>query len=572
MKTMNRIFALVLAIMMVLSLGVTAMADSTTPHTINMTYVNGNHTYDAYQVFAGRLEDGKLHDIVWGAGVNGEGILDALRTDATLSADFNAKNSDESYKITTASQVAQILENYENDSVKLEAFSRVVAANLTSTKAGTSTVTSTGTEENPEYTYSIDVTGDGYYFIHDAKKIPEDDAATKYILQVLGDVDIAVKAEAPVIEKNIVEGEDRVKENEGFIGDTVNYELVSAVPEMDGYNHYFFVMDDTLSKGLTFNNDVVVKIDGVRLIEGTDYEVQVVPTDAGETNIKIVLKNFIHRANQAGAPIVATYSATINEDAVIGEIGNPNKVHLIYSNNPNVDMGGEPDVPGPEHDDVTGITPDSIVKTYLTGIKLNKVDEIGNALTGAKFQISGVSEKIVIINSEIFEVNPKGTFFRLKDGTYTETAPNDLTRDKYESTTVKYAKVEVVTKDTVKTNIVAEGWVDENGELSFTGLGEGKFTITEIVAPDGYNKLLEPIEIETKFNEGTTPKLTITKDGEPMTYVDNIFEFDVVNKTGATLSSTGGVGTTMLYIIGGIMVVAAIVLLVTKKRVDVEAK
>ena len=80
------------------------------------------------------------------------------------------------------------------------------------------------------------------------------------------------------------------------------------------------------------------------------------------------------------------------------------------------------------------------------------------------------------------------------------------------------------------------------------------------------------MEIETKFNEGTTPKWTITKDGEPMTYVDNIFEFDVVNKTGATLPSTGGVGTTMLYIIGGIMVVAAIVLLVTKKRVDAEAK
>jgi fimbrial isopeptide formation D2 family protein/LPXTG-motif cell wall-anchored protein len=354
------------------------------------------------------------------------------------------------------------------------------------------------------------------------------------------------------------------------VGDKIDYVLTSKVPTMDGYNKYFFIINDTMSEGLTFNNDVVVKIGSKTLVEGTDYTVEITNNADGTTSFQIIFKNFIQYKAVAGTAIEVTYSATLNEKAKIGEEGNPNTANLTFSNNPNVDGKGDdenPDKPGPKEDDVIGETPDDTVITYTSGIKLKKVDAEGKSLTGAKFKIEGVAEKVVIINENIFTKSENGTYYRLTDGTYTEEEPNDLTKKNYESTSVKYELITVVNKTTEKTNIVTEAWVDENGIITFEGLGEGTFTITEMEAPEGYNKLTNPITIVISFNKNGTPKWTATQNGNPMELEGNLFAFEVVNKAGATLPTTGGMGTTLFYVVGAVLVMAAVVLLITKKRV-----
>ena len=557
MKKTSKLFALLLAVIMVLTMVAPAFAANSNPHTITLTFENPGHTYAAYQIFAGDLEGNKLTNIEWGNGVNGEAVLAALKASELLGADFASAES--------AEQVAQVLTNYENDSAKIEAFGRIVADNLNK-KAGTSTET----EDNGIYKYAINVEGDGYYIVMDAGEIGNGDAATKYILQVLGDVSLTAKADIPTLEKKINENGEKVDLNEVFVGDKIEYVLSSKVPAMDGYNKYFFVINDTMSEGLTFNNDVVVKIGSNTLVNGTDYTVEVTENADGTTSFQIIFKNFIQYKAVAGTAIEVTYSATLNEKAKIGEEGNPNTANLTYSNNPNEDGVGtpeNPDKPGPDDDDVIGETPDDEVITYTSGIKLVKVDSNGEILTGAKFKIEGVSEKVVIISKQIFVESENGTFYRLTDGTYTEEVANDETKHKYESTSVKYEKVTEVTKETVKTDIVTEAWVDENGVITFEGLGEGTFTITEMEAPEGYNKLTQPITIVINFNENGTPKWTATQNGTPMELDGNIFIFNVVNKAGATLPTTGGMGTTIFYIAGAVLVLAAMILLITKKRV-----
>ena len=557
MKNTSKLFAMLLAVIMVLTMVAPAFAANDTPHTITLQFEKSGHTYDAYQIFAGDLENGKLTNIVWGSGVHGDAVLAALQASELLGADFAG--------VETAEQVAHVLTNYENDSAKIEAFGRIVAANLNE-KAGTSTET----EGADGYNYAINVKGDGYYIVMDAGTIGNTDAATKYILQVLGDMTITAKADIPTLEKDILEDGNKVDLNEVFVGDKIDYVLTSKVPTMDGYNKYFFIINDTMSEGLTFNNDVVVKIGSKTLVEGTDYTVEITNNADGTTSFEIIFKNFIQYKAVAGTAIEVTYSATLNEKAKIGEEGNPNTANLTFSNNPNEDGVGTPetpDKPGPDDDDVIGETPDDTVITYTSGIKLKKVDAEGKSLTGAKFKIEGVSEKVVIINENIFTESENGTYYRLTDGTYTEEEPNDLTKKDYESTSVKYELITVVNKTTEKTNIVTEAWVDENGIITFEGLGEGTFTITEMEAPEGYNKLTNPITIVISFNKNGTPKWTATQNGNPMELEGNLFAFEVVNKAGATLPTTGGMGTTLFYVVGAVLVMAAVVLLITKKRV-----
>ncbi len=561
MKNISKLFALLLAVVMVVAMAAPVFAEDSTTRTITLTYDKSGHTYEAYQIFSGDLSDGKLIHIQWGSGVNGDAIIEDLKADETLGADFAGE-------ITTAEQVANILTKYDNDSAKIEAFGRVVAANLIAAKA----VASTMTGDQAPYTYTITVPGDGYYLVKDAGTIASDDAATKYVLQVLGNVSISAKADAPTLEKKILEDDKKVDLNEVFVGDKIDYVLTSKVPAMDGYKTYFFVIHDTMSAGLTFNGDVAVKIGGTALTEGTDFTVEF---DESTNSFQIIFKNFIQYKSVAGSAIVVTYSATLNENAVIGEAGNPNVAHLVYSNNPNEDAEGtpgNPDKPGPDDGDVTGMTPKDEVITYTSGIKLMKVDTEGAALTGAKFKIEGYSEKAVIISKQIFEVAEDGTFYRLTDGTYTETAPTTETLKNYESDSVMYKQITVVTKDTVKTNIVTEAWVDENGIITFEGLGAGEFTITELVAPEGYNKLTQPITVKINFDGEGTPKWTATYNGVKMEQgEDNLFSFQVENKAGATLPSTGGIGTTVFYVLGAILVLGAVVLLITKKRMSNEA-
>ena len=568
MKTVKRALALVLALTLLLAMSATVFAaDDTYTITISGDNVVEGHTYEAYQIFKGDLaeKDGKtiLSNIEWGSGVNGDALLRALKADATFDNGFNG--------CTTAAQVADVLATYGSDAGKTQQFAKLAGANLNATVAGTSSWNESGKN------YSISSLAPGYYLVKDKDdSAPSSDAYTRYILQVVHNVTVNAKTDVPTVDKNIKEGDTSVKANDASIGDVINYEVKSAVPDMTGYTKYFFVMNDTLSKGLTYNDDMVIKVGNTTLTKDTGYTVTAVKNANGTTSIEIVFKNFVGYKDQVGADVIVTYSATLNQDASLDPVaGNPNKVQLTYSNNPNVDGKGDPQNPDkPGEGAPTGKTPESETKTYVTGIKLTKVDgaDHNKMLTGAKFKIEGNGVKVVLVNKEVYEETSDGTYYMLKTGTYTETAPIDETASSYDSTTTKYKKVTAVTKDTVNTKVNATGYVDEKGVLTFEGLGEGTYTIKEIVAPNGYNLLKAPITVEIKAN-ATFDKCewTVTADDKPVTADNNLYAFLIENKSGAELPSTGGIGTTVFYVLGGLLVVCAGVLLITKRRMNKNA-
>lgn len=566
MKT-RKLFALVLTAMMLLALTLPAFADEAYSITIKNTAAG--HTYEAYQIFQGDLSEqsGKkvLSNVDWGSGVNGDNLLAALKADTTLKDDFA--------KCESAADVAKVLEGYANDAEKTQAFAKLAGANLTATVAGTSGAQADGK-------YVISNLSAGYYLVKDKDgvSITGHDAYTRYILQVVGNVEVTAKVDVPTIDKKIVEGEgentSEVVANTANIGDKIPYVVTSKVPDMTGYEKYFFVVNDTMSKGLTFNNNVEIFIDGVKL-DSTKYTVSYSTDSNGVTSIEIVFVDFTQHQSNAGKAIKITYSATLNEKADLTQAGNKNEVYLTYSNNPNVDAKGDSENPEkPGSGDATGETPKSVTKTYSIGIKLTKVDgdETSKKLTGAKFQIAGTGMKVVLVNKTMYKASAEGTYYMLKDGTYTDVAPTEETASKYDSDQ-KYVKVEVVDKETVAAEINATGYVNSEGILVFEGLDAGTYTITELVAPIGYNLLKTPIEVVITGNptiDGCTWGATV--DGENATITNNLIEFEVENKSGSTLPSTGGMGTTLFYVLGALLAVGAGVLLATRKKMSAESR
>lgn len=540
------LLALLLALVMVFTMASTVMAADT--YSITVNNASTGHVYEAYQVFAGKLfikDTGEkvLSDIVWGNGVD-------------QTKEVGGKNVAAAFDNKSAEEIAATLKT----SADAAAFAKKIAPYLINPSLS-------GAQADGKYVISN--LSAGYYLVKDKDNTlnTKDDFYTAYIMQVVADVNADPKGDKPSVDKKIKDGDETVTSNTASIGDKIEYVVSSKVPDMSNYEKYYFILNDTMSKGLTFNNDVNITI-GDKTLGADDYTVTfVVDKDNKTTAIKIVFKDFIRYKDKKGADIKVTYSATLNQDADITSTGNINEVRLVYSNNPNITPKGD-DEPG-ENDNVTGETPKSEVKTYTTGLKLTKIDgKTKETLTGAQFEIKGDGVKVVLINKEVYKASENGTFYMLKDGTYTETASTDATADQYDSTTTKYEKVTVVDKTTVPTEINAKGYVDANGVLTFEGLGEGTYTITELVAPNGYNLLKDPITITITANATLNGCTWTVKNGETglTAGTDHLFAFNVVNNAGTELPSTGGIGTTVFYVLGSVLVLGAVVLLVTKRR------
>ena len=545
MKHIKRTMALLLAVVLVLALSVGAFAAEnysiTVTNTNTSVSINGN-TYRAYKIF-----------------------------DATYSGDHVAYTVSKEFEgFTYEGKSGDDLIAYLGDStnsVDFDAFAKAALAH-----AVANSIPAAGSVEATAETATIELSAPGYYLVAGTATAPDKQTVTAACSLTTAKPTATVnpKVDAPSIGKKIVEDNGDVDANTANIGDSVNYKITSKVPSMQGYTKYYFVIEDTLSKGLTFNDDLAITIGGTKLTTGTDYTLTTAKNTDGTTSLEIVFKNFIQYKAQTGVAITVTYSATLNQDATLDPAaGNPNKVKLIYSNNPN-ETGTGTDKPG--EGDPVGETPESETKTYVTGVKLTKVDskDSGKALTGAKFQIKSTGMKVVLVNKEIFKASNSGTYYMLKDGTYTTEAPSEATKDKYDSTTQKYEKVTVIDKTTIPTEINATGYVDANGVLTFEGLGEGEYEITELIAPQGYNLLKDSITLVIT----ATPTLngctwTVTENGTALIAdSEYLYAFNVENNSGTELPSTGGIGTTIFYIVGSLLAVGAVILLVTKKRMD----
>ena len=592
----KKVASIALAGAMAMSMmAVPAFADGTGTTTTTTTTSTGTkvdvtaHTYEAYQIFTGTQAGAgqPLCDVKWGTGVDNTGLLDALKDNPISGLNFSACASAEN----TAQAVADVLATGNNGQQASEAQAREFAKIAYDHKTTTSialgkepTNDITRTTNGNTVTYSGKGITTGYYLIEDTTTLTEntDTDGSKYtndaynltVLKVADTITITSKNEYPTIEKKILDPDEK-DVNEASMGEDVQYELKSTVPDTKAYTEgYYFYMSDMQSKGLTLDeNSFVVTVGDKTLTKDTDYTVTVEHrTDPADTIDYITTDADWPTAQNytAGQAITVTYTAELNENAAIYPASNPNKVNLHYSNNPNVKYDGRTE--GQKPTEPTGETPWDEVKTYTTGVKLQKTDSTGkftDALKDAEFTLTTTDGmKYAVVTTNAFTEDANGTYYKLTDGTYTTTAPTDATTSNYASTTTKYknATTTNVTNDGKTTTTVTAKVDPVSGQIVFEGLGAGKYTLTETKTPAGYNTAA-PVEFTISFtNDAANP--TFTSDNSAVTFngTTGLFGTTIVNNLGNTLPSTGGVGTRMFYVFGGCLVAAAAVLLALKKR------
>lgn len=370
---------------------------------------------------------------------------------------------------------------------------------------------------------SVEVVG-GYYLIKDKDgSLSGSEPYTTYLVSVVGHVTINPKSSAvPEFNKKLKDTNDSTGEVSRWqdsadydIGDYIPFRLQGTVPaDYDSYSTYYYAFHDKEEAGLTFDPssvEVFVGDEETGTKITTGYTVDTNPADGCTFEIVFDdLKNI--PSVTAKSIITVTYESTLNGNAVLGAQGNVNTAKLEYSNNP--------------RGNGTGTTPWDNVIVFTYKVVVNKVDQDNNPLVGAQFTLTK----------------------KTKNGT-----------------------------DVVKTMTI------DSSETQFTlsGLDDGEYTLTETVTPAHYNTI-SPITFtvnadhtitwETERREDILTSLSGDKKVGEITFsVDKTagtLTTNVINNIGTTLPGTGGIGTTIFYVVGGGLMVAAAILLITKKRME----
>ncbi len=528
MKKIKKFLSFALAFMLAMTMSTAAYAADLTIHS-----KTDGHTFEAYQVFAGTNSSKGLVDIEWGAGVNGPALLEEFKT-------FESADGTTPFqKCVTAYDVAKVLENIADKSADADAVAELIEKHL-SVKTG-----ETKAVEGTEYEYKFEDLADGYYFVKDAGLDAGIHAAyTKFILWVTGDgATVEAKTDIPSLDKEIMHNESGEWEKAGDnqIGDAAEFRITTTVPyAAEDYELYDYVIYDTMSEGLTSgiygDADVVMKVNDDTVLDDDYYDVE----KEGENGFKITVKIKEALADgviKEGDTLVSYYTGTLNWKAAAAQ-PETNKAHLEYSNNP-YDEGSK------------GRTPEVTVYDWTFDMSAKKIDgDTGEQLDNAKFVLSRAASLSPELNEE--GTAPKDTadliaFVKVSDENYRVATPEEI-----ESGNVTY--------------------IIEIGTAAITGLDDSAdYYLHEVKAPEGYNKLEEPVKLKLTAEYDTPDRL---KEGFPKVSVDgaelsSVLRADIVNHSGAKLPSTGGIGTAIFYAAGGILVAAA-VLLAGRKRTKAE--
>ena len=339
----------------------------------------------------------------------------------------------------------------------------------------------------------------GYYLVQ------SDLGALCSLDTTMPNVTIKEKNSESTVEKQVQEDStgDYGDHNDADIGQTVNFRTTINVVDGDPKN---YVLHDTMSAGLTFDPaSVAVTIGERTLAKNTDYTLVTSGLTDGCT-FEVQFKDGVLKPNDV---VEVAYSAEVNEYAVIGGTGNDNKTHLTYSDTPKS-------------------TGERLTKTYVWQFdvfKYAKKDKEEIPLAGAQFVLYKT-------------VNDKKFYAQVANGKIT-----GWTDDKEKATVFE---------------------TPDDGKFVIAGLDADTYYLEEIKAPDGYNRLKEPVNVVITANIASdkTGKATITYNETATGTVR------IENQTGVELPSTGGIGTTVFYVIGGLLMGVAVVLLVTRKKMS----
>lgn len=342
-----------------------------------------------------------------------------------------------------------------------------------------------------------------------------------------------IKGDLPTVDKKVQVDGTGTGATDAKIGDTLTFTLTSTIPDMSAYDTYTFNFKDTLSKGLTFERVTSVTVDGVAapLTVGTDYTVTA-PT-APDNTLTVAMNDFKNKQQaNAGKKITVTYTATLNENAVVGGAGNTNSAKIQYSNDPSTNGTGES-----EPSKVRVFTYGFTVDKY-TG---DKYDNAATRLAGAEFTLA------------------------LKNGTAISFVQVDAGS---ETANAEY-RVAKTGEAGATTTIITPA----SGKVVFQGLKNGEYTLTETKAPAGYNKLASAIGVKVNGqNDGTdttNATVTITYNNNNGSNYDQTASNGVIpvqNKSGAILPGTGGMGTIAFTVIGVLVIALGVAWTLKRKN------
>lgn len=516
-----------------------------TENTISFTGQEGTgtHTYQAYMIFSGTAVangfggSAELQGIQWANSTGAAEFLTALKNDTTIGSDFK--------DCTTAAAVADVLKGYSANSDKAKAFADLAIANKINLKAvGEAGSTITAAE-------------DGYYVIEETGVTAGTSTMTAHLLGVYdasAGAEIEVKSSLPTFEKKIMDSNDSgttVQDGstndtwqdsaDHDFGDKVPFQLTGTLPgDYASYKQYKMVFHDNLQDGVYGSPDNVKVYykhgDTTKEISSDKYTISnpntaddgFADTHGDKTcNLEINIANLKTATGdvtlQAGDKIIVEYQAELLTAANMGEAGNWNSGYLEYSNNPYHTGEG----------DTTSKTPEDMVVDFTYQLAVNKVDNALKPLKGAGFTLY-----------------------------------------KYNGTVYEAVGTEITGVTT----------------FEFKGVDAGQYKLVETTTPKGFNTVdeLEFIVKAEHDETSDTPTLTsltvVDTDGNSLTATnteagkfvvtkkDGLAATQIINNSGSTLPSTGGIGTTMFYVGGGVLVAGAGVILITKKRAKKDAE
>ena len=527
---MKRVFAAAAAIATVFGLAATTVATANAADNATLTVSTtdakfAGKTVNAYKMFS--------------ATVSGDGGSKAVSY--TLTDEWKPF-----FKNSTASGLTGATDENVNDKAndyvsKLKDSTLVAfatkASNWAQTKANNITADATATvsadASNGKYTATFTGLGYGYYVV----AVPGAtlaNAKSQYATLVSvhsTKVDADIKGDLPTVDKKVqVDGTGK-DATDAKIGDTLTFTLTSTIPDMSAYDTYTFNFKDTLSKGLTFGQVKSVKVENVTLTENTDYTVTT-PTASNNNTLTVAMKDFKTKQQaNAGKKITVTYTATLNENAVVGGAGNVNSAKIQYSNNPSTNGTGESEP--------------SKVRVFTYGFTVDKYT--GDQYTDAATRLAGAEFTLAHKDGSAI------SFVQVSAGSATANA------------VYRVAKAGETGTTTITT--------PANGKVVFEGLENGEYTLTETKAPAGYNKLASAIGVKVDGqNNGTdTTNATVTitynnDNGNDYNQTASNGVIPVQNKSGAILPGTGGMGTIAFTVIGVLVIALGVAWTLKRKN------
>ncbi len=513
MKKSRYFTAIALAACMVVPMAMAAVPFTASAASVEITGIGTEqHDFEVYQILKGDLVSGKLSNLVWGSGITA----------------YNSTS------VTAGSKV---------DDAIVTAMSGTDARSIVS-KITLGTACKTVSSSSPNLT--IDGLEDGYYVVKDVTDLDDkDDANSAWIVQVAGEAHVAVKTAKPTVDKQIqdeaADKDTNSTDAEGWgetadhaINEQFQFKLTAKIPANDqikAYDAYKLVFHDSMSAGVTFDSIASVTVGGSPVTTYTETATGAADKAGLSWELTIDdVKPLVPSGITWGEKeivVEVVYNAHLNENAIVSKSDvtdgdkdhvNNNKVYLEYSNNPDSTGTGT---------NKTGKTPEDYVWAFTYGVDNTKYKNealAGNELQDAGFRLydaAGTTEIGLIFDTA------KNAYRPIKSG-----------------------------------EAAAEMKSAADGKFNIIGLDAGTYTLRETTTPTGYNTCADvQIVIAAAHNEsasGTAANLALTGSQN----MNN----NIVNKEGSTLPSTGGIGTTIFYGLGGVLVLGSGVALVTKKR------